>query len=254
MSNAIGLKSYQPLFQLSFENVRGCFFSCLLAFMPFVIGVVCVDLFFWGSERAAVYFEGQPDFIYRVVDDGLNITLLLLLTYCWLVALKAVRLHHAGVGRFVLCDAARAVGVRLGSLFFTGVWVLGVSLLWSVLLVVPGVIYYFLCGFALVVNVVEEKNTREAVARSIAVIKSGWGYYLGGYLFSVMMWMMMSCPVWFLMHTLGQMMIQKGQFWGYNVYQYLALVWACGVGVLTIEFHYQLYKQLISEQRNNHES
>lgn len=113
-------------------------------------------------------------------------------------------------------------------------------LLWSLLLIIPGIIFSIFYSFAVYALFFEDKKGLAAIKRSKSLVKNYWWPVAGRVFgFSLLLWIFMS-----LLGAPGEMVAENTSFWHFwnMVMQVIAFV----ISPLSLLFSYQIYRDLVN--------
>jgi len=175
------------------------------------------------------------------------IPLVLLSGVCFLAALYLIIRAYIGIFLLVKNDyQGNELEIFKGTkkYFWSYLWLSILTtifvLLWTCLLIVPGIIYSVFYSFAVYAFFFEDLKGMQAIKRSISLVKNYWWPVFGRFIvIGALLWalmMILSIPVYFI----DQNSI-FASFWG-AVIQIVSFL----IGPISLLYFYQIYKDLVA--------
>ena len=250
MKKLLNTPYFKEIFDRSGLSLKSCYWDCVSLFFPFIILFIIIDQFFWENNSLLYKIHETSATLFQVVDNGIYVILLFLLKLVCLMVLKYIHIREDGESKAQRKKAVAIVWKLTGSIVATMFRIYFKTALFSLLLIVPGVIFYFLSGFALVINVLEEENSKTSLERSVELIKKNWKRYFGVTVFITLFWFALTYTISDFIISIGDYLSINGYFIFGNLSWYLALFFMICTGVLALSLYYALYIQLKNKEQN----
>lgn len=147
-----------------------------------------------------------------------------------------VKKNFQGSAKEAFTEAKPFIPSYLALAILTGVLVL----LWSLLLIIPGIIFSVYYSFAVYAFFFEGQKGIKAIKRSKALVKGYWWPVAGRVLgLSLIIWLFMM-----LVSIPGMMAVEDSWFW--NLWNAVVQIISYLIGPMTMLFSYKIYRDLVN--------
>lgn len=128
----------------------------------------------------------------------------------------------------------------IGSYFWLSILTAILVLLWTLLLVIPGIIFSIYYSFAVYAFFFEGRKGMDAIKRSKALVKGHWWPVAGRILgLSLILWVFMM-----LISIPGMMATENSWFW--NIWNIIVQIISYLIGPMAMLFSYKIYQDLVN--------
>jgi len=237
----------KDLLRNAFILMKRQWFHFAVITLIFYVPMDILDNYFWSETELGNLSIAQPSSIATSIIDGVIIFLVCMFFFLYLIAVMKM-IHAADQGR--KAGALAAYGQAI-AIFHRYLWVKIIyafnTLCWSVLLVIPGIIYGVFTSFSGLALLIDHKQGAEALTFSRSIIKPKWARYCTTILYLLII--LIAYCVLFISSLDGIIYLfrVKGNWIAARAIDYVEIAIVAMAGFYFLISYYYLYKDLKQE-------